>query len=130
MIEATGRPNAGLILDVLHFFRGGATPSDLVQVPAGRIAYAQLSDCIATPMPVEALAAEARTSRLHLGEGAIPLNEILDLLPRTSQLVIETPVAAEAGSSTLERAKSAARHTVDFFRAHASRAGASTAPHR
>ena len=120
MIDAAGRANAGLILDVLHFFRGGATPSDLLQVPARRIAYAQLSDCVATPLPVEKLAMEARTSRLHLGEGAIPLHEILDLLPADLQLVIETPVAAEANFSTLERAKSAANHTRDFFHAHAS----------
>lgn len=122
MINAAGRANAGLILDVLHFFRAGATPSDLLQVPAGRIAYAQLSDCVATPLPVEKLAVEARCSRLHLGEGAIPLQEILDLLPAGLQLVIETPIAAEANFSTLQRAESAARHTTDFFHARASRA--------
>jgi hypothetical protein len=72
---------------------------------------------------VEKLAAEARTSRLHLGEGAIPLHEILDLLPAELQLVIETPVAAEANLSTFERARSAARHTQDFFRVHASMSG-------
>ena len=119
MIDAAGRANAGLILDVLHFFRAGATPSDLQQVPAGRIAYAQLSDCLATPLPVEKLAVEARTSRLHLGDGAIPLQQILDLLPAGLQLVIETPIAAEANASTLHRARSAARHTMDFFHAYA-----------
>lgn len=117
MIEAAGRANAGLILDVLHFFRGGASPSDLRQVPAGRIAYAQLSDCGVAPVPVERLAAEARSSRLHLGQGAIPLNDILELLPPGLQIVIETPVAAEQSLSALERAKSAAAHTARFFAA-------------
>lgn len=119
MIEAAGRPNAGLILDVLHFFRGGAKPSDLLQVPPHRLAYAQLCDCAESSPPVEKLAIEARTSRLHLGEGVIPLNEILDLLPSDLQLVIEMPVAAEASLTTLERAKSAARHAAAFFKTRA-----------
>lgn len=129
MIVAAGRANAGLILDVLHFFRAGAAPSDLLQVPVERIAYAQLSDCAAAPLPVEKLATEARTSRMHLGEGAIPLQQILDLLPAGLQLVIETPIAAEANSSTFQRAKSAARHTTDFFHAHARAPRHPTAPH-
>lgn len=116
MIEAAGRANAGLILDVLHFFRAGAKPSDLLQVPAERIAYAQLSDCAAALLPVDRLAAEARTSRLHLGEGAVALNELLDLLPADLQLVIETPVAAEGSLTALERARSAAARTSDFFK--------------
>jgi len=119
MIDGAGRANAGLILDVLHFFRAGAVPSDLREIPAERIAYAQLSDCVAASLPPEKLAAEARGSRLHLGEGAIPLQQILDQLPAGLQLVIETPVAVEAGLSTLERARSAARHTTDFFQAFA-----------
>lgn len=115
MIESARRENAGLILDVLHFFRAGSVPSDLRQVPAHRFAYAQLSDCTPSPVPLEHLAVEARTSRRHLGEGAIPLNEILDLLPSDLQLVIETPVATENTLSTLERAKSAAVHASRFF---------------
>ena len=79
-------------------------------------------------MPVEKLAVEARTSRLHLGEGAIPLHEILDLLPQRFNWSSRRPLQPKPARLTLERAKSAARHTVDFFRAHASRAGASTAP--
>lgn len=115
MIEAVGRANAGIILDVLHFFRGGGRASDLLEIPAQRIAYAQLSDCAAAPLPVEDLAAEARTSRLHLGQGAVELNDILDRVPPGLQLVIETPVAVEQSLSALERAQSAAAHTLRFF---------------
>lgn len=115
MIEATRRANAGLILDVLHFFRGGSVPSDLQQIPAHRFAYAQLSDCAPPPVPMERLALEARTSRLHLGQGVIPLAEILEFLPAGLQLVVETPVATETSQTTLERAKSAAAHASRFF---------------
>ena len=116
MIEAAGRSNAGLILDALHFYRGRAEPADLVQVPPHRFAYAQLSDCTEASPAVKELATEARTSRLHLGEGVIPLEAILDQLPDTLQLVIETPVLAEASSTPFQRAKSAATHTVHFFK--------------
>lgn len=116
LVESAGRSNAGLILDVLHFFRSGAAPTDLLQIPAGRIAYVQLSNCVKTSPAVGDLAMEARTSRLHLGDGAIPLGEILDQLPADLQLVIETPVAADAALSALERARSAALHSADFFK--------------
>jgi sugar phosphate isomerase/epimerase len=117
LVEATGRTNAGLVLDVLHFFRAGGKPSDLLQLPPRRIAYVQLSDCVASSPPLGQLAAEARTSRLHLGDGAIPLNDILDILPADLQLVIEAPVMAEASLTAFERAKSAAAHASRFFSA-------------
>ena len=115
LVEAAGRRNAGLILDILHFVRGGGTAADLQAVPAERIAYAQLCDCAQASLPVHALPAEARTSRLHLGDGIAPLWPVLDVLPEELQLVVETPVLAEAGWTTAQRAESAARHTTQFF---------------
>jgi sugar phosphate isomerase/epimerase len=40
IIEAAGRPNAGLIVDVLYLFRAGTQPAELAGVPANRLAYA------------------------------------------------------------------------------------------
>jgi sugar phosphate isomerase/epimerase len=119
LIEAAGCSNAGLILDVLHFFRGGAQPSDLLKIPAERIAYAQLSDCVKFSPEIDGLAVEARTSRLPLGHGVIPLHEIVTHLPAGIQMVIETPVAAELTLTADERAKMAAGHTTEFFKVHA-----------
>lgn len=119
MIEAAGRANAGLVLDVLHFFRGGSSPEELSRIPATRIACVQLSDCHGVVRGVDALPAEARTDRLHLGQGAIPLEAILDRLPAEVQLVIETPVASERSMSSVERARSAATHASQFFAARA-----------
>lgn len=116
LIEAAGRVNAGLILDVLHFIRAGSKPSELALVPPSRIAYAQLCDGMHTQIATEALAQEARTSRRHLGTGQFPLQEILDVLPEDLQLVVETPVATEASWTAHERAKSAGMHALDFLR--------------
>jgi len=117
LINGAGRANAGLIVDVLHFFRGGSQPAELAQVPPARFAYAQLCDCAGAPRSIPELPAEARTSRRHLGDGVIQLAEILDHLPPDLQLVIETPVAAEAGWTAAERAISAAAHATKFLAA-------------
>jgi hypothetical protein len=60
-------------------------------------------------LTLDDLPAEARTTRLHLGEGVIPLNDILDVLPEHTPLVIETPVAAEAAWPTARRLQSVCR---------------------
>ncbi len=115
MIEAAGRRNAGLIIDTLHFFRAGSQPSDLDGIPADRIAYAQLSDCVAAAPDIAGLPAEARGARLHPGQGVIPLREIIERLPAGIQMVIETPVESERAWSARERARSAAEHARRFF---------------
>ncbi|MGL9622951.1 sugar phosphate isomerase/epimerase [Bradyrhizobium sp. U531] len=121
LIEAAGRPNAGLIIDTLHLYRGGGTPKDVAGVSANRIAYAQLSDAVQTSPELKDLPTEARGSRLHLGEGSIPLHELVDALPEATQLVIETPIAAEANWSTTRRIHSAADASRGFFERHAAR---------
>jgi sugar phosphate isomerase/epimerase len=115
LIEAAGRQNAGLILDVLHIHRARATPADLAKIPAHRVAYAQLCDAAHRSLALEQLPVEARTGRLHLGDGAIELDNIIDLLPDHTPLVIETPVAAEAAWSIDERLKAAAENANTFF---------------
>jgi sugar phosphate isomerase/epimerase len=118
LVEAAGRPNAGLILDMLHLHRAGTVPAELAAVPANRIAYAQLCD-VAGPSPaLDDLPMEARTARLHLGDGDIPLRGFLDLWPETTPLVIETPVPAEAGWPTAERLLSAAGRARTFLNGH------------
>ncbi|AOO84894.1 AP endonuclease (plasmid) [Bosea vaviloviae] len=115
IIEAAGRSNAGLILDVLHIQRAKTTPADLAKIPAHRVAYAQLCDAPDRSPTLEELPVEARTSRLHLGDGIIPLGEILDLLSDGTPLVIETPVASEAAWSVEARLMAAAKNAETFF---------------
>jgi hypothetical protein len=66
---------------------------------------------------ISELAVEARTSRLPLGHGAIPLYEIIHRLPAEVQMVIETPVGAELNLPANDRARLAAVHTAEFFNA-------------
>jgi sugar phosphate isomerase/epimerase len=115
LVESAGRANAGLILDLLHILRAGTSPADLARIPVHRVAYAQLCDAPRRSLVLEELPVEARTDRLHLGDGVVPLDEIMDLLPDHTPLVIETPVAAEAAWSIDERLKAAAENAKSFF---------------
>ncbi len=125
LIEAAGRANAGLIFDVLHFHRTNGTPAQAAAIPASRIAYIQLCDAGPVVPPLEGLPIEARGGRLHPGEGAIALDAILDVLPAGPQLVIETPVAAEASLTLQEKVASAAEHAARFAAARKARLTAS-----
>ena len=103
LIDDAGARNAGVIVDALHLARSGGSPADLADVPASRIAYAQLCDARPASPALADLPAEARTDRLHLGDGTVPLAELVRALPERTQLVVETPVLAEAQLPVRER---------------------------
>ncbi|PSH62130.1 sugar phosphate isomerase/epimerase family protein [Phyllobacterium sophorae] len=120
LVESAGRPNAGLIVDVLHHYRGAGTADDLASIPSSRIAYAQLSDATKVSPGIGDLPAEARGDRLALGDGAIPLSDYLDALPDDTQLVIETPIANQLAWPLSDRMQSAADRSREFFEKRAS----------
>lgn len=117
LIGEAGRPNAGLIVDMLHFQRAGSTPAELAAVPAERVAYVQICDAAPHAPPLDGLAVEARTDRRYPGDGVIPVGAILDAVPDGVQLVIETPVRADAGLPLPERLARAADRARGFFSA-------------
>lgn len=117
LLNAVGRKNAGIILDALHFHRSGASLEDLDIVPVDRFAYVQLCDAGLKIPALDRLAVEARTARLHVGDGALPLNSILDRVPEGVQLVIETPVQADAALTSEQKLMRAAEATRRFFSA-------------
>lgn len=116
LIERTGRGGLGVILDALHFHRTGGKAAELAALPAARIAYVQLCDAGSGEPPLAALATEARTGRLHPGEGVIPLGAMLDALPSDAHLVVEAPIAVEADWTLKRKVASAAEHFRRFFR--------------
>lgn len=124
LIDAAGWSNAGLIFDVLHFHRTGGTPAQAAACPSVRIAYIQLCDAGPVEPSLEDLPAEARGGRHHPGDGVIALDALLDVLPAGKQLVIETPVAAEATLSMKEKVASAASHAARFAAAREARLAA------
>jgi sugar phosphate isomerase/epimerase len=91
LIRLAGEPNIQLNVDILHLIRNGGRPSDLADVDASLIQYAQISD---GPMdqPESAQSDEALFNRNFPGEGEFPLVSFVRHLPRDGVLSIEAPV--------------------------------------
>jgi sugar phosphate isomerase/epimerase len=96
IVRRAGAGNAGLCLDVWHFFRGGADLAQFTSLPGERVLSLQLSDAPAAPqadLPQESLRA-----RLLPGEGAIDLVAYLRAL---DAIGCRAPLGAEVFSEAL-----------------------------
>lgn len=91
---AAARPNAGVLLDPLHFDRSGSTMADLAATPPALLHYWQICDGPAErPTTTEGLLHTARAERLFPGEGGIDLLPIARAMSRSLPVSIEVPKA-------------------------------------
>jgi len=107
LVQRLGQPNLQILIDTLHLARAGEGPDDLRKVDQRLIGYCQLSD---GPLVSESLSAyldEALYDREIPGQGQLPLEEELSLLPRDITISAEVPLRrlAQAGISPEERAR-------------------------
>ena len=96
-IVAAAGPDAGLLIDPLHYARTGSVPADLSEVDPHRLPYAQFCDAPASgppPSDVPAIIHEALDLRLMPGDGGLPLRELLAAMPPQIPLSIELRSAA------------------------------------
>ncbi len=109
IVRAVNRRNAGLLIDPIHFDRGGSTASEITQVPAAWLRYAQLCDApAARPADTETLLLQARAERLLPGDGGLDLPGILRALGPDVPLGLEIPMATLALTvPAVERARRA-----------------------
>ena len=107
IVAAAGRANGGILIDPIHFDRGGSHAEEIASVPQARLRYAQLCDAPAErPRDRETLLLQARAERLMPGDGGLDLMGILRALPRDIPLSLEIPMKALAKSMpALERAR-------------------------
>lgn len=118
MIEETGQPNLGLMVDPLHLARSGGVPADLKKVDPGLIYMVQLCDApLEKPAGLE-LRAEALTDRLYPGEGGLPLHDLLDAVPPDVQIDVEAPCRQHAGLTPDEQARMAGERCRTFLAAY------------
>lgn len=119
VIAQSGAPNAGVLVDMLHLDRSGGSLAEVAALDPAHIVFAQLCDArrLSAPLPDTELMAQARSSRLELLEGDLPLVEFVDALPAGIELEYESIRADLAGEPGVVRAK-AARNDCDRF-AHA-----------
>ncbi|GAA0895841.1 sugar phosphate isomerase/epimerase [Pseudonocardia zijingensis] len=125
VVAAADRPNAGIVLDLWHWFRSGATPADLAGIPAAAITSLQLCDVLPTPGPD--LADEARHRRLLPAHGA---GDTFGLLHALRDRGVHAPASVEVFSDDLDArpAEVTARLAFDAGAAALDRAGLSPAP--
>jgi len=110
LIARSGRRNASVLIDALHFSRSGGLPAHVKTVSPSLFRYAQLCDAgpdMPAPTDTPSLIREARTGRLLPGDGVLPLAELVAALPADLPLAIEAPCRATAELPALERARRA-----------------------
>lgn len=120
IVEATGDPEAALLIDPLHLARSGGTPADVARVPRERFAYAQFCDAAASGPGADdprGVIEEAVDGRLQCGAGALPLRELLDAMPSHLVLSVELRSRAlrEGWPDPVERARVTAEATRRFL---------------
>jgi sugar phosphate isomerase/epimerase len=76
IVDASGRENAGLIIDFWHVVRGATSLGSIRSIPEHKIVNVELND--ADLMPVGTLIEDTIDRRRLCGEGAFDLPEFLD----------------------------------------------------
>ncbi len=97
VVDATGEPNAKILVDNLHLARCGLAAGDVAARPAELFPYVQLCDAPAVldDDSPRALYVEAVDGRCNLGEGGLPVLDVYRALAPT------TPVSLEIRSKAL-----------------------------
>lgn len=124
VVEASGAPNAGLLLDALHLDRSGAPVDAIASLDPARIVFAQLCDARRSTgkRSDDELLQEARTARLPAGTGELPLFDFLDALPQGLEVEYEVARLDMADRSPLDKARVARQDADAFMAAYAQHA--------
>lgn len=95
VIDETGDPDIGVLVDSLHFDRAGRPWPALAQVDPKRMPFCHLADADACESrATDDLIFVARENRLPPGDGAIDLKSFLSSLPDACAIAVEVPNAA------------------------------------
>lgn len=95
VVKEAGAENAGVLVDGIHFFRNGASVSEL-EKDSSRVAHVQLCDARGpTPRTNEEMIAEARGGRLAPGSGELPLAELVAATRPGTRFSVEVPLTGD-----------------------------------
>lgn len=82
IVVESGAANAGILIDTLHFDRAPVRLEEIDTISPSLFHFAQLNDAPHLDNPTtEQMLYTARQERLYLGEGEIPIREIMARLP-------------------------------------------------
>ncbi len=119
VLRAADRPNAGMLIDLLHFARSQSSIDELRALPREWFHFAHVCDAPGRiPSTVEGLIHTARYERLFPGEGGIDVAGILAALPPDIPYALEIPrasLAAQVGEKeSIRQAIVATRRHLDM----------------
>jgi len=92
LLSQVDGPAAALLVDALHWQRSGGTLADIDTIPRRWLSYVQLCDAPmpgADPSNPEAILTEAIDGRVALGQGQLPLRQIVERLPEGLPIGVE-----------------------------------------
>lgn len=109
LLRRADAPNAGLLIDVWHFYNGGGHPDQLVDLPAAGITGVQLND---GPVVHEDYLLHARAERHLPGEGEL---DVVALIRAVRRAGFTGPYCVEANTPAFRRLPvgEAARRAAD-----------------
>jgi sugar phosphate isomerase/epimerase len=118
VVRAVKRPNAGVLVDLLHFDRSHSNLDELKSLPREWLRWAQVCDAPGPhPTAVEGLIHHGRRERLFPGDGGIDVKGILACLPDDATYALEIPgesLTAKIGSEEyVRRALRRAKQLLD-----------------
>lgn len=121
IIEDADDPAAALLIDPIHADRSGATSAHIAAVPRRLLPYAQFCDATADrpdAADFDAIIRDAVDLRMQVGEGVLPLDDVLAALPEGIPLSIELRSEALRNGypDPGERAKAVATATRRFLK--------------
>lgn len=100
-LHTVNRSNAGLLIDMLHFFRSNSSHEALKALPREWFHFAHVCDGPQSIAPgIDSILHEARSDRLFPGDGAFGVKDILACLPDPITYTLEIPgdaLAAQIG---------------------------------
>jgi len=130
VLRAANRPNAGILVDMLHMARSNSSLDELRKLPRNWFRFAHVCDAEKQcPATIEAIIRTARDERLFPGEGTIDIRGILDCLPDNIPLSLEIPrVSLTKAVGPEEVARLAIRVAQNHLDDRPRRAGARTTP--
>lgn len=101
ILDGAQRRNAAFLADAIHFFRADNRLAELRDLPMN---YLQFCDASAErPADMQEMIRQARFDRLPPGEGALPLKDFLNEVPKQLPISLEVPMMRKL--PPLERAK-------------------------
>ena len=117
IVAQAGQPNAGVLVDALHFNRSNSSIAELARVPVLWLHYWQLCDAPAErPATTDKMIHAARYERLFPGDGGIDLVSLARAMPADLAISIEVPTAELAKSvdpkTRARRGLAAARNVI------------------